>query len=76
MFDGQQVYHQDVIPVDAVDTLGAGDAFAARFLVEYASGMPIADAMQKAAESAADNCLHYGAFGYGVPCFGKESGST
>ena len=31
VFDGTQIYHQGIIPVKAVDTLGAGDAFAARF---------------------------------------------
>ena len=69
VFDGKDVYHQGVIPVEGVvDSLGAGDAFAARFLVEYVSGAPIASAMHKAAESAAENCLHYGAFGHGIPC--------
>ncbi|MFZ5908920.1 MAG: PfkB family carbohydrate kinase [Chloroflexota bacterium] len=76
VFDGRQVYHQPVIPVDAVDTLGAGDAFAARFLVEHASGVPIPQAMLKAAESASENCLHYGAYGYGIPCPGKEDDLT
>ncbi len=66
VFDGEKLYHQGVIPVQAVDTLGAGDAFAARFLVEYVDGTPIQLAMQRAAESAAQNCTWYGAFGYGV----------
>jgi hypothetical protein len=38
--------------------------------------VPIPQAMQKAAESAAENCLHYGAFGYGVPYVRKESDAT
>jgi fructoselysine 6-kinase len=66
VFDGNKLYHQGVIPVQAVDTLGAGDAFAARFLVEYVDGTPIQAAMQRAAESAAQNCTWYGAFGRGV----------
>ena len=66
VFDGNQLYHQGVIRVEAVDTLGAGDAFAARFLVEYVDGTPIQLAMQRAAESAAQNCTWYGAFGHGV----------
>lgn len=66
VFDGEKLYHQGVIPVQAVDTLGAGDAFAARFLVEYVDGTPIQMAMQRAAESAAQNCTWFGAFGYGV----------
>lgn len=66
VFDGSKLYHQEVIPVQAVDTLGAGDAFAARFLVEYVDGTPIQTAMKRAAESAAQNCTWFGAFGYGV----------
>lgn len=65
LFDGSHIYHQGVLPVQVVDTLGAGDAFAARLLVEYLKGAPLSAAMQRAAESAAQNCTHYGAFGYG-----------
>jgi fructoselysine 6-kinase len=65
VYDGQTVYHQGVVPVDVVDTLGAGDAFAARFLVEMASGTLLQQAMKLAAQSASQICAHYGAFGYG-----------
>lgn len=66
IFDGKRLYHQGIIPVEAVDTLGAGDAFAARFLVEYLDGSPIPLAMERAAQSAAENCTWFGAFGHGV----------
>ena len=66
VFDGQNLYHQGIMPVDAIDTLGAGDAFAARFLVEYMDGEPIPLAMKRGAQSAAQNCTWYGAFGHGV----------
>ena len=66
-YDGQRVHRQGVIEADVIDTLGAGDAFAARFLVEHLDGTPIADALATAAESAAKTCGHYGAFGHGVP---------
>lgn len=65
VFDGQTVYRQGVMPVKVVDTLGAGDAFAARFLVEASDGTPVQEAMRRAAETAAHNCTYYGAFGYG-----------
>jgi fructoselysine 6-kinase len=65
-YDGRRVYRQGVIETDVVDTLGAGDAFAARFLVEHLDGTSIADALAAAAESAAETCGHYGAFGHGV----------
>lgn len=66
VFDGEKLYHQGILPVETVDSLGAGDAFAARFLVEYLGGKPIAESMLLAAESAAQNCTHFGAYGYGV----------
>lgn len=65
-YAGGQLYHQGIIPVEnVIDTLGAGDAFAARLLVEYGDGAAIPAAMEAAARSAADNCTVYGAFGYG-----------
>ena len=65
VYDGHALYHQEIIPVKVVDTMGAGDAFAARFLVELVSGTPLQKSMQLAAQSAAGNCLHFGAFGHG-----------
>lgn len=65
VYDGSTLFHQDILPVETVDSLGAGDAFAARFLVETARGVSIPDAMRLAAQSAAENCTHYGAYGYG-----------
>jgi fructoselysine 6-kinase len=65
VFDGTRFYHQDIVPIEVVDTLGAGDAFAACFLGETELGTPIPLAMQRAAFYAAKNCTHYGAFGYG-----------
>ena len=67
VFDGTNLYHQDIKSVETLDSLGAGDAFAARFLVETAHGTPIPAAMELAAQSAAENCTHYGAYGYGKP---------
>ena len=70
VYDGQAMIHQGVLPVEVIDTLGAGDAFAARFLVEAIGGNPLDRAMHLAARSAAENCTHYGAFGYGQPIEG------
>jgi fructoselysine 6-kinase len=65
--DGQRAYRQGTVETKVVDTLGAGDAFAARFLVEYLDGMPVEVALDRAARSAAETCSYYGAFGHGVP---------
>lgn len=68
VYAGEQYYDQPVVPAaNVVDTLGAGDAFAARFLVEYLRQTPLQTALQRAAESAAETCQYYGAFGYGAP---------
>jgi fructoselysine 6-kinase len=64
-FDGQNLIHQPIVPISVLDTLGAGDAFAASFLVEVAENKSLPEAMAYAAQNAAKNCLHYGAFGHG-----------
>ncbi len=66
-YEGTQLFHQPPIKTEVLDTLGAGDAFAARFMVECVEGSPIEVALEKAAQSAAETCMYYGAFGHGVP---------
>jgi len=51
---------------DAVDTLGAGDTFAARALIGLLTGEPPEHLLAAAATAAADTCSHLGAFGHGV----------
>jgi fructoselysine 6-kinase len=65
LFNGLRFYKQGIIETEVIDTLGAGDAFAARFLVEYLEKVPIEISLQRAAQSAAETCSYYGAFGYG-----------
>lgn len=65
LYDGQNIVHQPALPIEIVDTLGAGDALAARFLVDFLAGLPLNLALQNAAKAAAENCTHYGAFGHG-----------
>lgn len=50
--DGPTLY-QPAIPVEAVDTIGAGDAFTAGFAVSLASGMPLVDALRYGAACGA-----------------------
>jgi len=67
VYDGKALYFQAIIPADTVvDTLGAGDAFAACFLTQVLEYNSIKDALQAAALYAAKTCGSYGAFGYGT----------
>lgn len=78
-YDGEQFYQQSSYDVEVVDTMGAGDSFAACFLVNlvknkyedrnYKFGTKtnsIFSSLQHAAEFAAHTCLSNGAFGHGI----------
>jgi sugar/nucleoside kinase (ribokinase family) len=72
LWDGKEFYFQAPDYVDPVDTLGAGDSFAAAFMIELlrghnASPDHIRFALKKAAAFSAKTCLVYGAFGEGKP---------
>lgn len=64
-FDGERVHRQGIVETEVVDTLGAGDAFAARLLVELHDGHSLAEALPMAAASAAETCGYLGAYGHG-----------
>ena len=67
VYDGKNVFTQPIVPVEkVVDTLGAGDAFATRFLTLYLEQRSIEDALHEAADYAARNCTQHGAFGHGM----------
>lgn len=63
--DGE-LHEQGIVETAVVDTLGAGDAFAARLLIERALGSSIRVALPKAAQAAADACRELGAWGHGA----------
>ena len=50
--DGQ-VYREGIVPVDAVDTTGAGDTYTGYFLAEYLASGDLAAAMRLAAAASA-----------------------
>lgn len=60
------LHRQPVVPVEVVDTLGAGDAFIAGFLVTYARSGDIVAALAKGAETGAAACRELGGFGHGT----------
>ncbi len=65
--EGNTKYHSKAKMIEAVDTLGAGDAFIAAFLNSYIedSGSAL-DCLETATEFATKICLVEGAFGYGI----------
>lgn len=64
---------QPMHPVHAIDTLGAGDAFLATFLVAHLQGTTPREALARAAEAAAAVCTYHGAFGSGGPIDGDRT---
>ncbi|WP_343712097.1 PfkB family carbohydrate kinase [Inquilinus sp.] len=61
--DGATIRHAPAIPVDVVDTCGAGDSFIASFLASFRfGGLDAAEALRIAAAAAGETCLHVGGF--------------
>lgn len=58
--------------ISTVDTLGAGDAFIARFLIGIARAETPAQIAEAATTYASGTCLFYGAFGYQAPMSGTD----
>jgi fructoselysine 6-kinase len=54
-------------PIQAVDTLGAGDTFITRTLVGLLRHEAPAQVLAAAADAAAETCTYFGAVGYGAP---------
>lgn len=50
----------DALPITPVDTVGAGDAFVAGYLVGLLEGLPLAELLSLAAHCGALACLHPG----------------
>lgn len=65
-FEAGATHTGRVVPVDAVDALGAGDAFITGFLAARASGADIARSLEVASTTGALACTLRGAFGYPV----------
>jgi len=64
---GDALHIEPADPIVPVDTLGAGDAFLARFVCGLEVGESLADAAHAATSWASSVCLHHGAFGHPAP---------
>ena len=58
--DGKELRHQDVFPVEVVDTVGAGDVFHGALTLALAEGQAEAEAVRFAAAAAALKCSRPG----------------
>jgi fructoselysine 6-kinase len=67
LFDGTTKYEVGATPVEAVDTLGAGDAFIARTLYGLLAGETPPQLLAAAADAAAETCRYFGAVGHAAP---------
>lgn len=57
---GDTVRELPAVPVDVVDTVGAGDAFVAGYLAEYLAGTPLLGRLETAVSAGAFACLTSG----------------
>lgn len=64
---GGQLFTQGIVPTNAIDTLGAGDSFAAAFIVNRLKDTDTQQALQLAARFASKICQVEAAFGRGQP---------
>ncbi len=58
---GDSVYTQQALPVEAVDSTGAGDAFCGIFAAGLLKGLPWLESMHRASAGASLSCLGLGA---------------
>lgn len=68
-------YRQGVVSADVVDTLGAGDAFTAGFLVHWVAHRNIPQALLAGVRSAAQACSYMGGYGHGRPIVPGQPGT-
>ncbi len=62
-YDGEKVYRGEAMPVEVVDTLGAGDSYIAAFLCSRLEGMNIQDSMKEGHRAATEICKRLGGWG-------------
>ncbi|GAA1724459.1 PfkB family carbohydrate kinase [Nonomuraea sp. AD125B] len=67
LFDGHELLVEPAVPVDVVDTLGAGDTFIAHALAGLSAGLGGREILRRAVTRAAEVCTSLGAFGHPSP---------
>ncbi len=63
-YDGNDFIEYGIIPVDVVDTMGAGDSYIAGFLNGVLNNKPILECMEEGARAASETISYNGAWEY------------
>jgi len=63
VYDGVQLYKGKALPVDVVDTLGAGDSYIAAYLCSKLQGKSIQESIDAGHRAATETCKRLGAWG-------------
>jgi fructoselysine 6-kinase len=66
VYDGDNLYTGKAIPVEVVDTLGAGDSYIAEFLCSRLKGKTIQESIEEGHRAATEICKRLGGWG-GAP---------
>ena len=61
-YDGKEFYTYGIVPVDVVDTMGAGDSFIAGFLYAICEGKSVPEAMADGAKNSSVTLAYAGAW--------------
>lgn len=72
--DGEEIASAAAVPTDLVDTLGAGDALIAGFLVAHSNGLSLSDCLARGTAQAARACSEKGGFGHGMKIVPNQPG--
>jgi fructoselysine 6-kinase len=71
-YDGTEICSAPALPVEVVDSLGAGDAFIGRALHGLLAGEPTAALLSAAVRAGTSACTTLGGFGHGRPLTGRD----
>jgi fructoselysine 6-kinase len=63
VYDGNKMYKGEALPVEVVDTLGAGDSYIAAFLISHIKGDTIPESIKKGHQAAKEICKRLGGWG-------------
>jgi fructoselysine 6-kinase len=63
VFDGETLYRGGALPVEVVDTLGAGDSYIAAFLCSRLNGKNIPESIEEGHKAATETCKRLGGWG-------------